>query len=102
MSKNRSTTILGAFPSIYRLPVDDAGSRLYRVDNERESIGQVIAWPTVKAHPPILLRAITRKPSCLISCSQSAPEGGCGADVGRHGAIKPAGSVRRRKDMIVL
>jgi hypothetical protein len=53
MSKNRSTTILGAFPSIYRLPVDDAGSRLYRVDNERESIGQVIAWPTVKAHPPI-------------------------------------------------
>jgi hypothetical protein len=25
----------------------------------------------------------------LISCSQMAPEGGCGADVGRQGAMKP-------------
>jgi hypothetical protein len=30
-------------------------------------------------------RAITRKPSCLISCSHSGPRGGCGADVGRQG-----------------
>ena len=26
-------------------------------------------------------------PSCLISCSQSPPEGGCSVDVGRHGAM---------------
>jgi hypothetical protein len=32
----------------------------------------------------------------LISCSQTAPEGGCGADEGRQGAMKPAGKVRGR------
>ena len=31
------------------------------------------------------LRAITRKPSNLISCNQISPEGGCGALIGRHG-----------------
>jgi hypothetical protein len=30
------------------------------------------------------LRGMTRKPSCLISCSHSAPVGGCGALVGRQ------------------
>ena len=45
------------------------------------------------------LRAITRKPSCLISCSQSSPLGGCGAEVGRHGAMKPAGRVRGGESM---
>ena len=40
------------------------------------------------------LRAMTRYPSCLPSCSHSSPVGGCGADVGRHGAMKPDGSVR--------
>jgi hypothetical protein len=33
-------------------------------------------------------RAMMRKPSCLISCSQSSPEGGLGAFVGGHGANK--------------
>ena len=42
-------------------------------------------------------RPITRKPSCLISCSQSAPEGGRGADVGGHGAMKPGGMGRRHR-----
>jgi hypothetical protein len=37
-------------------------------------------------------RAITRKPSCLISCTQRPPEGGCPADTGRQGAMKPAGN----------
>src|SRR5207342_1410372 len=41
-----------------------------------------------------VLRAMTRKPSCLISCSHSSPEGGCGALIGRHGAMKPGGKVR--------
>jgi hypothetical protein len=46
-----------------------------------------------------LKRSTTRKPSCLISCSQPSPEGGHGADVGRHGAIKPAGRARERDNM---
>jgi hypothetical protein len=32
---------------------------------------------------------MTRKPSCLISCSHSAPVGGCGALLGRQGGTKP-------------
>ena len=34
------------------------------------------------------LRATMRTPSCLISCTHSAPVGGCGALVGRHGATR--------------
>src|SRR5215471_1079127 len=37
---------------------------------------------------------MTRKPSCLISCSQAPPDGGSRAFVGRQGAINPAGRVR--------
>jgi hypothetical protein len=40
-----------------------------------------------------------RNPSCLISCSHRSPEGGRMADVGRHGAMKPAGRARERNDM---
>jgi hypothetical protein len=45
------------------------------------------------------LRAMTRKPSCLISCNHASPEGGCGAEVGRQGAMKPAGRVREGKSI---
>jgi hypothetical protein len=34
---------------------------------------------------------MTRKPSCLISCSQASPEAGCGALLGRQGGTKPRG-----------
>jgi hypothetical protein len=34
---------------------------------------------------------MTRKPSCLISCSDASPPGGWGALVGRHGGTKPRG-----------
>src|SRR5262249_16842503 len=37
---------------------------------------------------------MTRKPSCLISCSHSLPEGSLSVLVGRHGAMNPAGRVR--------
>jgi hypothetical protein len=37
------------------------------------------------------LHAMTRKPSCLISCIHASPLGGCGALVGRHGGTKPRG-----------
>jgi hypothetical protein len=36
------------------------------------------------------------EPSCLISCSQTAPAGGRGALMGRHGWMKPVGKVRGR------
>src|SRR6266436_3403337 len=35
-----------------------------------------------------------RKPSCLISCSHSLPEGNLSVLVGRHGEMNPAGRVR--------
>src|SRR5215831_15566981 len=43
-----------------------------------------------------VLRAIMRKPSCLISCSHWPPEGSLSVLVGRHGAMNPAGRVRIR------
>jgi hypothetical protein len=45
------------------------------------------------------LRAMSRKPLCLISCSHASPEGGWGALVGRHGAMKPAGKARECRGM---
>src|ERR1700730_9566893 len=42
---------------------------------------------------------MTRKPSCMISCSHSFPDGGAEALVGRHGAMKPGGSGREYSDM---
>jgi hypothetical protein len=45
---------------------------------------------------------ITRKPSCLISCSHTVPAGGRGALVGRHGAMKPSGRVRGRNGGMAL
>jgi hypothetical protein len=40
------------------------------------------------------LRAIMRKPSCLISCSHWPPEGSLSVLVGRHGAMNPVGRAR--------
>jgi hypothetical protein len=45
----------------------------------------------IRLNEPPSLRAMTRKPSCLISCSHASPVGGCGALVGRHGGMKPSG-----------
>src|ERR1700730_8214458 len=42
---------------------------------------------------------MTRKPSCLISCSHSFPDVGAEALVGRHGAMKPGGRGREYSDM---
>ena len=76
----------------HRFAVDDAGARAQLgdcLDNEREAVPRSPS-----------LRAITRKPSCLISCSHASPEGGCGALVGRQGAMKPAGRARGRESMV--
>ena len=47
-----------------------------------------------------ILRAIARKPSNLISCTRSRPEG-VGAFVGRQGAMKPVGRACGRGGMPV-
>jgi hypothetical protein len=95
-------TIEGRDPVItarHRLPVDDAGPRAQlgqRLDNEREAVSQVIARPAIEPHPHALLAGDNPEASCLISYSQPLPEGGRGADVGRHGSMKPAGKAGER------
>jgi hypothetical protein len=44
------------------------------------------------AHCAPFLRAMTRKPSCLISCNQRSSRGRSRAFVGRHGGTNPTGS----------
>jgi hypothetical protein len=48
------------------------------------------------------LRAMTRKPSCLISCSHWLPEGSLSVLVGGHGAMNPAGKARISNIMPVV
>ena len=35
----------------------------------------------------------------VLNCSHSSPEGACGAELGRHGAMNPAGRIRGCKDI---
>jgi hypothetical protein len=44
-----------------------------------------------------LRRAISRYPSCLISCTQSGPLGGRSAGDGRQGSMKPEGFSGHRR-----
>jgi hypothetical protein len=78
------------------LAIDDAG-RERNLAKESTIKGkrlcQVVARPAVERTRSPSLRATTRKPSCLISCSQSGPDG----LVGGHGAMEPAGRVRTRQ-----
>jgi hypothetical protein len=68
-------------------------------DNQRKAFRQIIARSAIKPHPLAILPRDDPEPSCLISCSHRSPEGGWAADVGRHGAMKPAGRARGRNDM---
>jgi hypothetical protein len=82
--------------------VDNAGVRAEAsqgLDDEREATGEVIAGTAVEFTCAPFLRAMMRKPSCLISCSQSLPEGNLSVFVGRQGAMNPAGRVRIRNRM---
>src|ERR1700730_13396791 len=98
-------TIEGCDPIVtarHGLPVDDTGLRAQlgqRLDYEGKAVGQIVPRSAVEPHPLAALRAMTRKPSCLISCSHSFPDGGAEALVGRHGAMKPGGSGREYSDM---
>src|SRR5258707_4184357 len=81
-----------------RNQLDDARARAkagQRINDQRKAMGEVIAGTAIEPHSRApSLRAMTRKPSCLISCSHISPEGGRSAFVGRHGAINPAGRGR--------
>jgi hypothetical protein len=86
----------------HRLAVDDAGARAQLgkgLDDARETVSQVVARPAVELHPRALLAGDHTEASCLISCNHSSPEGACGAELGRHGAMNPAGRVRGCESM---
>jgi transposase len=46
-----------------------------RIHDQRKPVSQVLAGTAVEPHARSSRRAITRKPSCLISCSDSRPGG---------------------------
>jgi hypothetical protein len=52
-----------------------AASREGRRNNQRKAIGEIISRAAVELHLCGILRAMTRKPSCLISRSHSLPRG---------------------------
>src|SRR5262245_38661006 len=65
-------------------------------DAARREFDMVMAWSVDRLSltcAPVL-RAMTRKPSCLISCSHWLPHGSLSVLDGRHGAMNPAGKVR--------
>jgi len=77
--------------------VDDAGARAQapqRFDDEREAVGEIIAWTTIEPHLCALLARNDAEAVVLDLMRQSLPEGSLSVLVGRHGAIKPAGRVR--------
>ena len=64
--------------------------------NPDEVVGTAIRGTEADVEHAIaaFLRAMMRKPSCLISCSHWLPDGSLSVLLGRHGAMNPAGSVR--------
>jgi hypothetical protein len=81
-----------------RLAVDQAGAcrqcRDGRHDGGKRLLKSLPLRP-IRRTPLASRRARMRKPSCLISCSQSAPAGGVLAGDGTHGSIKPAAPLLR-------
>ena len=70
----RASIVVGAC----RLAVDDARKRAQAgqgFDDEREALRQVVAGAAIEPNLAILA-AMTRKLSCLISCSHRSPQGG--------------------------
>ena len=86
----------------HRLAVDDAGARAQlgeRLDDEREAVGQVIARPAVELHPLVVLAGDDPKAVVLDFVQPVVAGRRLRGDVGRQGAMKPAGRVRGRNDM---
>jgi hypothetical protein len=65
----------------------------------REALGQIIAGPAVELHPRAILAGDHAETVVLDLVQPRLAEGGRGAEVGRHGAMKPAGRALEGKDM---
>ena len=78
-----------------------SGQCRYGGDNEWKARAEIVAVAGDEADSCLSRRAMMRKPSCLISCSQSGPEGGALAGDAKHGSIMPSpGRVRSRNILI--
>jgi len=79
--------------------VDQAGPDLemiHGLHDEGVAGRPVVALRVISRMPTGSCRAMSRKPSCLISWIQFDPAGGFGAGEGRHGSTKLARSAARR------
>src|SRR6516165_2990101 len=86
------TVLRSPAPVLLGFPLHCRSVRVLALEPVRRTAGTVARVPR--------LRAMTRKPSCLISCSHNSPEGGIGARARRHGQTKPAARVPlERNDM---
>ena len=80
-----------------RLPIDDAGARAQasqRLNDQREAAGEVIAGTAIEPHPFTIFAGV------LNLMQPRAADGSVWALVGRHGAMKPVGTVRGRASMM--
>ena len=68
-----------------------------RIDNERETVGEVVTGSAIQPHPLAFLAGNDAEAVVLDLMQPQAPDGSLWALVGRHGAIKPA--ARGRNDM---
>ena len=75
-----------ASPSIRN---DCAGRAVTAATMTGKRLVKSFPWRVISRTPALSRRAMMRKPSCLISCSQPGPEGGAFAGDGRHGSIIP-------------
>ena len=65
-------------------------TRSAAIADEGKALGNIVAVAGVEPHAlGVAARAIRRKPSCLISCSQSGRVGGALDGEGRQGPIRP-------------
>jgi hypothetical protein len=86
-----------------RLAIDDAGARGQfggRLDNQKEAVCQVIARSAVELYPRAIL-AGDQAEAVVLDIVQSLGARGraAGAELGRHGAMKPARKARERENM---
>ena len=70
-----------------------------RIDNERETVGEVVTGSAIQPHPLAFLAGNDAEAVVLDFVQPFSPGRGCGAFVGRHGSMKPAGRVRGCKGM---
>jgi hypothetical protein len=93
VSEQKDIVVIAAVADASKLgmPLSSHATASPSLDDQREPVRQVVAGAAVQPHAVAVLAGDDAKPSCLISCSQASPVGGCGALVGRQGGTKPGG-----------